>query len=828
MSLEDEYQQSMLKCQQQMINAMSCILNESNNDSKFKENMQNEICLQILTYFGKYTSMLDEQRRIVGEKLLDAHDKRLMKLKLLYCLCLNNFNIIGSNTNITSAAMFDVNVYNTIINTNGNKFVWKSDLNMIDEIYHQTTKSKQFVIIKLNQIYLKYIEQLSHDFVDYQRYLFSYSEWYLENTGTNVNTNTYKLTNNGDVHAYGVIKQQYVKEEHVNFPKININVNLKNNDTDHVSMSILDIQNKHSSSVTTGCGGGSETNVHNTNQKSRFGTLVPSIQLYGSDKNTNKIDVKNVNTVNRYQYVVNCQNSVTNPNPFWDALFPYSNACETEIQKKRQMIDRETAQLIERINLNHGNIRNDYDSMVNTRAGPSYLDRDLLVPLNMLINLQSSIGLNGNDDENDNDNHNHNNSNWNINIGINTNTSTNNNTVPLNISPGVVEFTQSDFCNRSGQMYENIGSSDGGQDHALLSVSTHRNDNYTLNDIMHLMDHQQIGIEATPPRTSSIRQTLKDIADIQYQNATNVVSDSHAQFQCTDSKQYENQDRSRDDNNQHLCFNGYFRQKNFLSHQQSQLQLLQTKHNGCCSTKSQTKSTQSISQSQTIQRNWSTTDENSAVQPITQETNRKTGGGFGVSHHTYYEHKNTITEETKTISETNESDESKVENNHKNRNNTQNKQNRKKRHCRKNNCGKSHVMNNRKRNRNVKGYSSTQRYFRLRNGYFQCKKCQRILKTTSGMISHTKLHLGIKNYLCGYCLRKFSGKTARDRHERVHTGVKPYQCDICQRRFRIKSGLTKHKVTHTKIKNYKCATCHKRYTQSSSLLRHQKKHSHIP
>ena len=125
---------------------------------------------------------------------------------------------------------------------------------------------------------------------------------------------------------------------------------------------------------------------------------------------------------------------------------------------------------------------------------------------------------------------------------------------------------------------------------------------------------------------------------------------------------------------------------------------------------------------------------------------------------------------------------------------------------------------------NAKRY---ERYEVTSNYNYKCKQCNKIIKTRSGMISHSQAHLGIKNYQCQYCKLRFSGKTARDRHERLHTGEKPFQCQICFKRFTIKSGLKAHYVTHTKIKPFECDICHKKYTQSSSLRRHQKQHAHI-
>ena len=106
---------------------------------------------------------------------------------------------------------------------------------------------------------------------------------------------------------------------------------------------------------------------------------------------------------------------------------------------------------------------------------------------------------------------------------------------------------------------------------------------------------------------------------------------------------------------------------------------------------------------------------------------------------------------------------------------------------------------------------------------YQCKKCDKIVSTRSGAISHANIHLGIKKYICKYCQRRFASKTTKDRHELRHTGEKPFECHLCHRRFAVKSVLVTHMVTHTREKNYHCKLCQKKYGQKSSLTRHTKK-----
>ena len=110
---------------------------------------------------------------------------------------------------------------------------------------------------------------------------------------------------------------------------------------------------------------------------------------------------------------------------------------------------------------------------------------------------------------------------------------------------------------------------------------------------------------------------------------------------------------------------------------------------------------------------------------------------------------------------------------------------------------------------------------------WRCVKCNLIIYTRSGLISHCNKHENVQKYTCKYCKRKFANRTSLIRHERIHTGERPFECNICNKKFVQKHALTLHKQTHDKIKNYQCDICLKRYTQSGSLRRHRKTIHHI-
>ena len=135
------------------------------------------------------------------------------------------------------------------------------------------------------------------------------------------------------------------------------------------------------------------------------------------------------------------------------------------------------------------------------------------------------------------------------------------------------------------------------------------------------------------------------------------------------------------------------------------------------------------------------------------------------------------------------------------------------------------VDNQSKQNNILASSDIDERYILTGDSNFQCKQCNKIVKTRGGMISHTTFHVDIKR--CRYCPLKFVGRTALYRHEQQHQhkGQRPYQCQICSKRFSVKRVLRLHLTTHSKIKAFECKICHRKFSQLSSLRRHEKRHA---
>ena len=131
-------------------------------------------------------------------------------------------------------------------------------------------------------------------------------------------------------------------------------------------------------------------------------------------------------------------------------------------------------------------------------------------------------------------------------------------------------------------------------------------------------------------------------------------------------------------------------------------------------------------------------------------------------------------------------------------------------------------------NGSIKSQKTTKsKQLKTKKDKWRCVKCNLIVYTRSGLISHCNKHENVQNYSCKYCKRKFGNRTSLIRHERIHTGERPFECDMCNKKFVQKYALTLHKQTHDKIKNYQCDICLKRYTQNGSLRRHRRTIHHI-
>lgn len=84
--------------------------------------------------------------------------------------------------------------------------------------------------------------------------------------------------------------------------------------------------------------------------------------------------------------------------------------------------------------------------------------------------------------------------------------------------------------------------------------------------------------------------------------------------------------------------------------------------------------------------------------------------------------------------------------------------------------------------------------------------------------------MGIKNFECNICLKKFLLKSYLIKHLRTHTDEKPYKCQSCDRTFRTNTNLQMHNRIHENIYLYECDQCKRKFRQKENLKSHLRVH----
>ena len=71
-----------------------------------------------------------------------------------------------------------------------------------------------------------------------------------------------------------------------------------------------------------------------------------------------------------------------------------------------------------------------------------------------------------------------------------------------------------------------------------------------------------------------------------------------------------------------------------------------------------------------------------------------------------------------------------------------------------------------------------------------CKFRGKLFTTSNHQLTHENaVHLGIKQFGCNSCEKRFSSQTCLKIHKRLHTGEKPYECKICKNNLVTKAIL---------------------------------------
>ncbi|CAL8131567.1 unnamed protein product [Orchesella dallaii] len=105
----------------------------------------------------------------------------------------------------------------------------------------------------------------------------------------------------------------------------------------------------------------------------------------------------------------------------------------------------------------------------------------------------------------------------------------------------------------------------------------------------------------------------------------------------------------------------------------------------------------------------------------------------------------------------------------------------------------------------------------------ECKICHKTFRAHTVLVRHNKSHSEIKEYLCVFCNKLFSGSTKLQEHIIViHTKERPFKCNTCERLFPLEKHLKQHSRIHSDKTYYDCPHCDKKFKQNASLYYHLK------
>ncbi|KAF4522991.1 hypothetical protein B566_EDAN009583 [Ephemera danica] len=101
---------------------------------------------------------------------------------------------------------------------------------------------------------------------------------------------------------------------------------------------------------------------------------------------------------------------------------------------------------------------------------------------------------------------------------------------------------------------------------------------------------------------------------------------------------------------------------------------------------------------------------------------------------------------------------------------------------------------------------------------YECEYCAKRFTTKSQVRQHLLLHTGEKPFHCQYCNAGFRTQIALKVHIRTHTGETPYPCQRCPKRFRSAATLRSHQGTHDKP--FACPHCGQRFPKKAAYKKH--------
>ncbi|KAK7576193.1 hypothetical protein V9T40_012479 [Parthenolecanium corni] len=112
----------------------------------------------------------------------------------------------------------------------------------------------------------------------------------------------------------------------------------------------------------------------------------------------------------------------------------------------------------------------------------------------------------------------------------------------------------------------------------------------------------------------------------------------------------------------------------------------------------------------------------------------------------------------------------------------------------------------------------------LRKGH-ACDQCDKCFSSKPNLITHKKIHMGLKNHTCDLCGKGFVQRGNLNAHMLTHSDNKPFTCEVCQKEFKTHMQLRKHKDIHTGKKPHQCDICGRTFRERGTLREHYRIHT---
>ena len=107
---------------------------------------------------------------------------------------------------------------------------------------------------------------------------------------------------------------------------------------------------------------------------------------------------------------------------------------------------------------------------------------------------------------------------------------------------------------------------------------------------------------------------------------------------------------------------------------------------------------------------------------------------------------------------------------------------------------------------------------------FQCGICGKRFVTAGLLKGHQNVHSNQRKFQCSICEQQFDLLSQAKVHARIHTGERPYICELCGEAYARAAGLNRHMMSHTGEKPHICDVCGKSYADKSKCLKHMQRH----